>query len=133
MSCRHSAFVIVVQSDHVLIVKARNKGHWQLPGGRIKPGETPVEAVVREVREETGLRARVGALTGTYQREDGSLARVYAATASGKLMGARREIVQQRWVRISEAKKMVSETTRRRLVRGLALMVSLSRRQGAAI
>ena len=33
-------------------------GHWCFPGGGIKPGETPEEAAVREVREETGVRCK---------------------------------------------------------------------------
>ncbi len=31
------------------------EGKWNGPGGKIKPGETPVEGVIREVKEETGL------------------------------------------------------------------------------
>jgi 8-oxo-dGTP diphosphatase len=31
------------------------EGKWNGPGGKVKPGETPLECVVREVREETGL------------------------------------------------------------------------------
>ncbi len=34
-------------------------GSWSLPGGRVEPGETPAEAAVREVLEETSLRTRV--------------------------------------------------------------------------
>jgi mutator protein MutT len=36
---------------------------WSLPGGTIDPGETPAEAVVREVREDTGLIVRATRLT----------------------------------------------------------------------
>ena len=35
-----------------------HRGRWSLPGGRIEPGESPEQAVVREVREETGLDVR---------------------------------------------------------------------------
>lgn len=37
-------------------------GRWSLPAGAVDPGETPKEAVVREVAEETGLRVRTARL-----------------------------------------------------------------------
>jgi len=125
MDPRDSAFAIILHSRHVLLVKARDKSNWQLPGGRLEPGETPAQAVIREVREETGLHARVGRLTGRYRREDGSVVRVYAVRARGKLAGAREEILEQRWVRVRDAKEMVGQHTRRRLVEGVARMVAL--------
>jgi acetyl-CoA carboxylase carboxyl transferase subunit beta len=46
----------------VLLVRRANPplaGRWTLPGGKVEPGETPAEAIVREVREETGLDVTV--------------------------------------------------------------------------
>lgn len=40
---------------------------WNLPGGRLEAGETPVAGVIREVREETGLSVAVERLSGVYR------------------------------------------------------------------
>lgn len=49
----------------VLLVKRATPpriGQWSLPGGRVEPGERLVDAVAREVLEESGLLVRVDAL-----------------------------------------------------------------------
>src|SRR5579872_7061049 len=124
MRLQDSAFAIILQDDHLLLVKARDKENWQLPGGRQEPGESSTDALIREVLEETGLDADPRRLTGTYRREDGTAARVYETRAKGTLCGPRGEILAQRWVSIQEAKEMVSASTRKRVVEGLAKILS---------
>ncbi len=55
------AAAVIVTDGRVLMVRRRAKEgtlSWQFPAGQIEPGETPVEAAVREAEEETGLTVR---------------------------------------------------------------------------
>ena len=53
-----AAIAVVMRVRQVILVQRRNPpdaGLWGYPGGRIEPGETILEAAVRELHEETGL------------------------------------------------------------------------------
>lgn len=56
---------LVVRDDQVLLVHVPRRG-WVFPGGQMEMGETPYQAVTREILEEAGVRARVRFLAGVW-------------------------------------------------------------------
>jgi 8-oxo-dGTP diphosphatase len=57
--------VVCFRGDNVLLIRRGSpprRGEWSLPGGRIEPGERAVDAALRELREETGVEARITGL-----------------------------------------------------------------------
>ena len=97
--------VITDEQGRLLLIKRGHEpaaGLWSLPGGRIEPGETDAEALVREMREETGLEVAPGPLLGAVQRpgEDGDVIdiRDYSATITGGTLTPGDDAADARWI-----------------------------------
>lgn len=60
--------VVAVYQGQLLFTRHRDRG-WELPGGKLEPGETPEEATIRETWEETGARISLPKQIGEYRVE----------------------------------------------------------------
>ena len=60
---------VVFRDAKVLLVREKEDGLWTLPGGWADVGESPSEAVVKEIREESGYQTRAVKLLAVYDRD----------------------------------------------------------------
>ncbi len=101
--------VVKDSRGRLLLIKRGHEpgaGLWSLPGGRIEPGETDAEALVREMLEETGLIVEPGRLIGQVRRPGiaGDVIDIkdYAATVTGGTLRAGDDAADARWVGTKE-------------------------------
>jgi ADP-ribose pyrophosphatase YjhB (NUDIX family) len=95
-------------AGRLLLIKrghAPGAGLWSLPGGRVEPGETDAQAVIRELLEETGLSIQPGSLVGRVERP--APAGVYeifdyAAVVTGGALRAGDDAAGAAWVSRAE-------------------------------
>lgn len=104
---------VIVDRGRVLLARrghAPLKGHWTLPGGALELGETLLEGVVREVREETGLIVEPVELAELLDRIHRSDDRIqfhyviadYLCRVTGGALQASSDADAVRWVERSE-------------------------------
>jgi 8-oxo-dGTP diphosphatase len=82
-------------------------GLWSVPGGRIEARESDQQAVVREIREETGLEVTCGRLLGAVERPGlaGAIIEIrdYEAVVTGGELAAGDDAADARWVTPAQA------------------------------
>ena len=89
-----AAIVWAAGRQRILLTRRSDNGRWCLPGGRMEPGESAVEACEREVLEETGLRVRATRLIGIYtspnivlEYADGNRFQIVAMSFEAEIIG----------------------------------------------
>lgn len=126
--------------DIVVVQRARH-GDWSLPKGHVEAAESAEQAAIREIKEETGLEARVeqpiGEVVYFFRRPNGDLIRktVYhylLEAETTELGGPNREVSEVRWIPIQQADQLLSYANDKEIVsKATALLGWEVRGQGA--
>lgn len=103
---RHSvsvAGVVVDDAGRALLIRRRDNGHWEPPGGVLELAEDIEDGLRREVREETGLAVEPVALTGVYKNMTrGIVALVFRCRVTGGQLALSDETAEVRWAAAAE-------------------------------
>lgn len=123
-SALHSVSVsaaVVREDGSFLAVRRRDNGHWEPPGGVLELDETIEEALLREVREETGVVVSLERLSGVYKNmRRGIVALVFRCSpASGELRPSE-ETSEVAWLKASDVTERMDEAYAVRLLDALA-------------
>ena len=103
---------VVVRDGRLLLVRRGRgvaAGAWSLPGGRVEGGERLEDALLRELREETGLRGRAAGLCGIAEREFGEehfIILDYWVEAPDGEAAAGDDAADVRWLRASDLEEL---------------------------
>ena len=113
-----SAAIVINDKDEILLVNSNHYG-WMFPGGQVEVGENAIDAVKREVMEETGIKIEVGEIfcissnTGKHPGFGGvkevptKLALDFICRAAGGTLRASEENSESAFVSKDEALKMI--------------------------
>jgi GntR family transcriptional regulator len=106
--------VAAIVTSHVgVLVARRNDGTppWTFIAGEVEPGESPADAVIREVKEETGLQVRPGEVIGRRVHPQTGREMIYVAArpvhGTRAFVGDEQELAEVRWVDLAQADELM--------------------------
>ena len=119
----------------VAVVHRVRKDDWSLPKGKLDPGETWQQAALREVAEETGFSATIGAFAGaklSADRPRPKLSLYWHMETSGEELGLADDVDEVAWLSPREAlSRLDSDADRRLLLQASGAASAAARRPGA--
>ena len=112
-SAKHSvsvAGIVVDDAGRALLVRRRDNGHWEPPGGILELDESIPDGLRREVREETGLEVEPERLTGVYKNMTrGIIALVFRCRITGGTLTTGSESAAFRWADSAEVRSLSNQ------------------------
>jgi len=123
-----AVMMAVDEKKRVLLVRQfrlpAQKEMWELPAGKVDPGETPLKAAKRELKEETGFAAKKWKKLAEYYPSPGFLAEkmsLYVATelTAGEAEPMDDERIEKRWFKAKELDHLIRD---RKIIDGKTLI-----------
>jgi 8-oxo-dGTP diphosphatase len=106
---------VIIQDHHVLMVKQfvlRGDIVWNFPGGGMENNETPEQACIREVKEETGYEVRIIKLLFHNREKYSFLAEIIGGNLKlDKELAGNEDIVEVKWISLFDSQKFDRYTT----------------------
>ena len=110
---------VAIRGGRLLLCRAKGGGTTYLPGGHIEFGETGREALVREMKEETGADAKAGAFLGVVEnsfmqhgKPHAEINLVYALDVGDGEISSREDWIEFEWHELSDLGDLLPEAFR---------------------
>ena len=107
--------------DEILLLKSPNRG-WEYPGGMVEPGEALQDALIREIKEETGVDVEITGFIGVCKNIQKDVVNIdFSCKHTGGELAMGDESLDVKWVNNDEALELVTyPLTKKRLKNMLA-------------
>ena len=110
------AGLVCNENEEILLINSPWRG-WEYPGGMVEPGETFQEALIREIKEETGVDVEITGFIGLCKNIEKDIVNIdFSCKYIGGELMTSNESSEVRWVKKQEALGMVTfPLTKKRL------------------
>ena len=97
------AGLVINDKEEVLLIKSPNRG-WEYPGGMVEPGETIPHALIREIKEESGVDVEIIGFIGICKNiHSNSVSIDFVCRWIGGELATSEESIEVKWVKRNEA------------------------------